>query len=203
MRNLEKKLPAGPKDVRGITKGAAMKSMKDVTVGELHGTSVARGLTEEDCATLVGLCERCIYEAGETVVTEGDRKRDLLILQKGRIRIEKKDQHGAPRTLSTLEPPTVLGEIGLVMGAPRTATAIAETEAETLLLGGEGLQALLEKDDLAAYKISFSVARELAKRQNAMNLEALRFMERLAEDPAVRPDQEQELWDRLLKESSF
>jgi len=180
-----------------------MKSMKDVTVGELHGTSVARGLTEEDCATLVGLCERCIYEAGETVVTEGDRKRDLLILQKGRIRIEKKDQHGAPRTLSTLEPPTVLGEIGLVMGAPRTATAIAETEAETLLLGGEGLQALLEKDDLAAYKISFSVARELAKRQNAMNLEALRFMERLAEDPAVRPDQEQELWDRLLKESSF
>lgn len=68
-------------------------------------------------------------ERGTKLLTEGEPGQTLLVLASGHVRIEK-----AGAQLAKLGPGSVLGEMALITGAPRSATAIADEEVEVFEL---------------------------------------------------------------------
>ena len=71
-------------------------------------------------------------EAGEVVFSEGDPGDSLYVVTEGLIQIQKRTAAG-PLVLSRLGPGEFLGEMAVISGTPRSATAIA-VEPSTLLM---------------------------------------------------------------------
>ena len=63
------------------------------------------------------------YKAGETIYSHNDPAEFIFLIHSGKVRIESK--HGLE--LGTLETGEIFGEVGHIIEAPRTVTAIAFT----------------------------------------------------------------------------
>jgi predicted MFS family arabinose efflux permease len=74
--------------------------------------------------------------AGTAVITQGDAAERFYIVSTGRFAVRQTGSDGAERTLRQLGPDDVFGELGLIHGAPRSATVEAETDGQLLVLDG-------------------------------------------------------------------
>jgi MFS family permease len=74
--------------------------------------------------------------AGEVVIRQGDPADRFYIVQEGTFRVTQTDPTGETRVLRELGPDTVFGELGLLSGAPRSATVTAMTAGTLLALDG-------------------------------------------------------------------
>lgn len=103
------------------------------------------------------------YLRGECVVREGDPGDDLFVLIEGELEIYK--SHGTPdeRLLSTLTPVGYMGEIAILDGSVRSATAIASQDSKLLSLGGEPFKEIV----LQTPEISFEIFKVLTARIRA------------------------------------
>jgi len=74
------------------------------------------------------------YQPGETIISEGEKSRDLFVLTEGKVEILKEDENGNI-VLNEIEPPQFFGEISFLMkDEPRTATAKAKTMVHIFVL---------------------------------------------------------------------
>jgi SulP family sulfate permease len=107
-----------------------------------------------------------IYEAaaGETLAVQGDRTRDLFLVESGRVSAMLRSQHGEVIRLRTMGPGSVVGEIGLYLGRARTASIIAETESRVWRLSHEALAKMEENDPAVAAALHRFLAAMLAQR---------------------------------------
>ena len=85
------------------------------------------GIDDEGLAAIDGAIEEIQVLPGTAITHEGRVETWFFILVSGRVRVER-----GGKTVNTLGPGAFFGEIALLDGGPRTASAIAETE--TLLL---------------------------------------------------------------------
>ncbi len=108
------------------------------------------GEPEEDALRrLLGDARLTRIAAGEAVLREGDAADAFYVIQAGRARVEK----GAV-ALRTLGPGEFFGELGLLFGGIRTATVIADTALELLVIDGESFRALVSEGDLLTAEIA-------------------------------------------------
>jgi hypothetical protein len=100
---------------------------------------------------------------GEVVVREGDPADDLYLLLEGELEIYK--DHGTPnqRLLNTQQPIAYMGEIAILDGSPRSATAVASKDSRLLRLGGEPFKEIV----LQTPEISFEIFKVLTARIRA------------------------------------
>jgi CRP/FNR family transcriptional regulator, cyclic AMP receptor protein len=85
--------------------------------------------------SLSGLAERTIsrtIEKGQAVFWEGEDGRTLYVVVDGHVKVTVSSPEGEEMVMATLRPPQVFGELSLVDGGDRSATAIA-VERTTLL----------------------------------------------------------------------
>ncbi|MBA4007764.1 MAG: oxidoreductase [Erythrobacter sp.] len=102
------------------------------------------GLTREDVAPLVEAARVEEKRAGEVVVTEGADDKDIFIIRRGSMIVEK--QVGEKLVfLSYLPAGSYFGEMAVIDGSARTATVKAAIKSEVIRLPGEGFLALLDK----------------------------------------------------------
>ena len=103
------------------------------------------GLTREDVAPLVESAEVVQARAGPVIVTEGADDKDVFIVRRGSMIVEK--QIG-DRTvfLSYLPAGSYFGEMAVIDGSARTATVKAAIKSEVIRLPGEGFLDLLEQN---------------------------------------------------------
>ncbi len=77
------------------------------------------------------------FEAG-TVVMEQDTESDgMLILTEGHMTFFQVDDAGARRRLRRSGPSTMVGEIGMITGSPRTVEVVADTDTSAMWLSLE------------------------------------------------------------------
>ncbi len=82
--------------------------------------------------------------AGAVVIREGDPADRFYIIESGRFAVDQKDPGTElPRRLRVMGPDSVFGELGLMHGAPRSATVTAETDGRLLALDGPDFLDLL------------------------------------------------------------
>jgi CRP-like cAMP-binding protein len=83
------------------------------------------------------------------VFRAGDPSDALLVVVAGRIAISLLSPDGAEVLLNIIEPVEVVGEIGLIDGGPRTASATVVRDTQVLLLGRRDFLSILESEPSA------------------------------------------------------
>ena len=146
----------------------------------LFGSLSARQLRQ-----IAGLATRRSLGAGALVFSQGDRGDALYGVVTGRVRISALGGDGREVFLNDLEPGDTFGEIALLDGAARTATATAIVPSELVLIGREGFLRLLRGEP----ELSFHLLELLCRR--------IRWTSGLAED-SVLLDSPARLARRLL-----
>ena len=103
-------------------------------------------LSPRDIRRLSEMCHLKLYAAGETILEQGSTGLGLFVLVYGRVEVFKHPEDVPPDgghmedravSLAVLEDGDVLGEIALLDDQPRSASAVALTETQCLLLSRE------------------------------------------------------------------
>jgi CRP/FNR family transcriptional regulator, cyclic AMP receptor protein len=136
------------------------------------------------------------YGRGQALFLEGDPAERLFLLERGWVIISCTSSQGRENILGLCGPGDVLGEMSILDGQPRSASAVGLTPVDALVAGGAALTDALE-DPRAAKELIRMLAGRLRdgdrKRLEFANLDTLgRVAERLLElsDRFGRPEGE-------------
>ena len=101
---------------------------------------IFQGLDQEIVGQLAAASQRRLFDAGETLVQEGDEGDSLFVIERGSVRVTKADpdQDGKSVDLAVLEEGAFFGEMSLLTGEPRSATVLAREHCGVLMLGKSG-----------------------------------------------------------------
>lgn len=113
---------------------------------------------------------------GETIFHEGSMDSSLAIVVEGKINIVKKDSHQHQRPLTVLGRGKALGEMSLVDGEPRSADAVAATDAIILVTTRDEIAKLTESYPKLGLRILFSIAATLSRRLRKTSGQLIEFM---------------------------
>ncbi len=102
-----------------------------------------RGLAAETIERIAALSSRRTYEEGAVVFMRGDPGDSLCGVVSGRVRISASRAGGREVFLNIMGPGDAFGEIGLLDGKPRTASATALARTELIILRRERFLELL------------------------------------------------------------
>ncbi|GJD49048.1 Cyclic AMP receptor protein [Methylobacterium crusticola] len=109
---------------------------------------------------IAALCVTRSLEAGRTLFFKGDPGDALYAIRRGQIRITTGTEDGRRVTLNMLGPGDVFGEVALLDGHPRTATALASEPTDLFVILRSDLLALIEsRPGLAVQLIELLCAR--------------------------------------------
>ena len=126
---------------------------------------LCRGLSYEQTEQILKAMVPVNAEAGTAVFKEGERPQGLMVLLAGTVEVMKE----GGEILATIDAPTVLGEISLLMESQHTASVRAKTACEFSLLTSTQFHRLLREESLAAYKVIAILAEVLARRLSRMD----------------------------------
>src|SRR5258707_15883700 len=105
-----------------------------------------RGLSAATLQQISALAVRRFYQDGAIVFTQGDPGDALYGVVTGRIRISASTREGKEMFLNIMEPGDTFGEIALLDGDPRTASATATATCELMIVPRAQFLALLERE---------------------------------------------------------
>lgn len=112
----------------------------------LERNRLFHGLPAATVQRVTALVIRRIYKAGAVVFTQGGPGDALYGVVSGRIRISSSTPNGKEMFLNIMQPGDTFGEIALLDGKPRTATATATAPAELMIIGRTQFVALLYQE---------------------------------------------------------
>ena len=137
---------------------------------QLRKISFFTSIQDEELAEIDTKGKILRHKIQSHVIIEGEKSRGLFILLKGNVSIFKTDNTQSMIRLALLEKGDFFGEMSLFDDAPRSATAVAESNCELFYLDQETFQNFLESkgDDL---KLRFfkKCAEEMAERFRVQN----------------------------------
>lgn len=141
-----------------------MANDMDAFVKLLSYVKCLKGFGVEDVRNLLSISSRVVWQPGEHIFLEGDQGRDVFIICSGKVNIWRKK--GAEKvTLANLTEGDSFGEMGLIRGGARSASATAVDPSVALRINHEELHTV---PSIAAvlYK---NLARELAGKLQTAN----------------------------------
>jgi len=93
--------------------------------------------TDEDADELMRRCLRTEFSAGDIIVNAGDAADSMHFILEGRVGIMVPTGDNRSTRVRSLGRYTTVGEMGLVTGAPRSATIQAEVDSVLYVLRGD------------------------------------------------------------------
>ena len=141
----------------------------------LTGLPLFAGVPEDRLAIALSRAKPLAIRAGDTIVRQGEPADRFYVILDGQF-VVSDDQAGSPsRQLRTLGPNDAFGELGLLTGAPRTATVTAESDGRLLALeANDFLELVSSAPDLrprllALYRGAPTAVRTVADRGSAIS----------------------------------
>jgi small-conductance mechanosensitive channel/CRP-like cAMP-binding protein len=164
----------------------ARRQELDRRLAVLRGIELFAGCSDAELATLAGHLVHAPFVAGEILTRQGDTAHWLYLVVSGEVEVVIDAPGGHSRSLGVIrggDAGAFFGEMGLLTGAPRTATIVARSDVECYRLDKEGLERTLQARPAIAEEISTVMA------------------QRKADLVAVRTELDQAARERLLAES--
>jgi signal transduction histidine kinase len=137
------------------------------------------GILSEELKALEGEGQSRRFQAGEIIFRAGDIGDGVYVVEEGSVRISAVVGQNEARVLAVIGPGDYFGEMAVLDDAPRSASAIAETDTIALFLGRDKLLQLLE----GRPQLALNIIREFSVRIRALNkkyLDEIIQAERLA-----------------------
>jgi CRP/FNR family cyclic AMP-dependent transcriptional regulator len=100
----------------------------------LTGVDMFAGLEPEVRQRVIAAAVPGTYRKGQLICEEGDPGDSLIILKRGAISVFRTSQSGERALLTVVRPPDVFGELSLLDGSPRSASAEAIEDCTALAL---------------------------------------------------------------------
>ncbi|MFP4601234.1 MAG: cyclic nucleotide-binding domain-containing protein [Persicimonas sp.] len=136
-------------------------------------------LESEEVREVVGACEQLSLAAGTELFRQGDEADALYIVESGELQVRARTAAGEDVVLAMLGSGTVVGEMSLIAGGPRSATVEVVSDAAIFKLGRDAFDSLRSARRPAAYKIILRLARILGERRRQTDAR----VEEVFEDP--------------------
>ena len=131
----------------------------------LHSMDIFAELSDEELSKIARLLKELKVRENELVFSQGDDGDSLYVVLQGRVRIATSDNFGRERVLAFYGPGEFFGDMAVLTGAPRSATATASTDSRLLQLRKDDFDTLLA----TSVGIMRGMLRVMVERQAAMN----------------------------------
>lgn len=144
---------------------------------ELEKTPLFRPLEPKELEEFARVCEEVVYPAGDVLIQEGRPHENLFVLLSGEVEVLKRVPGSRPRVLASIDAGrerAVVGEVGLLAENAATATVRARTKVEAIRIPRAKFRRMISGGNPAAYKLSYEVARTLARRLSRLDEEVAR-----------------------------
>jgi len=137
--------------------------IEDPKLELLQRVPLFAGMASDTLEALGAIVEEREVPAGTALTHEGRHEGYFFVIVSGSVRIERGGE-----TINTLRDGDFLGEIALLDGGPRTATAIAETPCRLLVLTYQRFRQLLD----TAPEVRTAILEEVGRRFRELDAEA-------------------------------
>jgi CRP/FNR family cyclic AMP-dependent transcriptional regulator len=111
---------------------------------------------EEELLEIARIAEEMDAPAGKPLTHEGRHEGYFFIIASGTVRIERDGQ-----TINTIRAGDFLGEIALLDGGPRTATATTESPCQLIVMTHQRFEQLLDRSPSIRAAVLEEVGRRL------------------------------------------
>ena len=158
-----------------------IKKLKEVQFFKMysHDDSVIRKITD--------LCTRKKFRKGAAIIREGDYGDELFIFLNGKGEIVKETLQNEQYTITTFDSDiggVCVGEFALIDNDRRSATIIAKTECECLVIKREKFMQFGNKNPEIGLNITRAIARELSIMLRKTNTDIITLFSALVEEIA-------------------
>ncbi len=130
----------------------------------LLATPFFGGLSDASLSLLISMLVERRFEAGATVVVEGEPGRSMFVVHTGKLAVSRLVESGRAIRIADLEPGDFFGEMTLLEMQNRSASVVAETPTVLYELTAQKLYALYKADVHAYVIVLQNVNRELCRR---------------------------------------
>jgi len=130
---------------------------------------------EEALTAVARLLRKRRFRRGETIFHQGDPGDALHIVSSGAVKIVLPSTDGGEAIIATLRVGDFFGELALLDGAPRSATAIALEASQTWTLPRAAFLTMIDRDKALRESLLAGLAREL--RRITGHVEELHFLD--------------------------
>jgi CRP/FNR family transcriptional regulator, cyclic AMP receptor protein len=128
--------------------------------GALRSVSFFDGWTDDELEHFERIIDRARFQAGDVLITEGQSGQGFLLLTAGEAEVS---QGGRP--LRLLEAGDHAGEMSLLDDSPASATVVATSDVEALVLYQRDFDNLLETIPSLGRRLLASLARWLREKE--------------------------------------
>jgi len=130
---------------------------KDRKIELLTRVPLLARCSKSELARIAALADVVDFRQGDTLMTEGKPGMEAFVVVDGSARVTR-----AGRKLADLGPGDWVGEIALLSNVPRTATVVATSPLQTLVLTRRGLSDLMHDVPSIGTKVLAAVGERLA-----------------------------------------
>ena len=130
----------------------------------VKNSRLLQDLSDQDLAGLAAYCEMRTMNEGTTVFIENMPGESLFLITQGSIRISKMFAEGDEKTLVVLGPEDVFGEMAVIDGLPRSATARVAENAELISFKKKDLERLGNENAPLALKVVSNIVKVFSER---------------------------------------
>ena len=120
-------------------------SLAGGSVDPFANSDILGSLTAEDRARLTDQCMERRFDKGQTVYCQGEPADSMLVLKTGCLKISTFSSEGDELVVSKVLPGKIIGELGILSNAPRSATVVAVQRSTALTLPRTVVMDLVER----------------------------------------------------------
>ena len=135
----------------------------------LHSIPVFNELTKKDLSSVIKIIHNRTYVAGEYIFYKGDPGIGLYIIRNGEVEIQRENTTGDIKILASYGKGDFFGELALVDGEKRSASAIAKSDCNISVIFKPDLDEFIEKYPKKGIKILTGISSMIAIRLRTLN----------------------------------
>ena len=121
-------------------------------------------ISADDLLKALPSAKKVTFDPKTVIFREDSPATDCFFITEGKVRILKKSSRGEALSLAIIKPGDFLGEMAMLSGQKRSATAVAMTEVKALVIGHKEFVSLLQGQNPFASRLSLQISIMLALR---------------------------------------
>src|SRR5262249_41091421 len=140
------------------------------------------GMDDEERAAIAAIMDEERFKAGQVIFNAEQLGGTLYIIQAGQIELSIKDDDGEKLILELLETGDFFGELSLIDGGNRSATATATQRTDTLVLERQEFLDLMMQKPHMAQDVMVALSKRIRRTDNLLRRRVSRNVNEIVDE---------------------